>query len=261
MRRRLEPALRRLSSLPLVAAVAGGPAMAAEINLLSPAALRSAMSEIIPAFERSSTHKVKAVFGTAGALVLRIEKDEPADVGIVTGNQIDDLQKQGKIVAGSKVDIARVGIGVFTRRGAAKPDIGSVEAFKRTLLAAKSIAHIDPGTGAPSGVFIARLLSSLDIATQIKPKVKVLGAGTTIFRAVAEGDVDIAFGQVTEIMESPGVELIGPLPPEIQNYTSFAAGIVARSERRDTAKTLIGYLRSPPAATVMKAKGLEPAPN
>lgn len=259
MGRRLKSALRLL--LLAWAVVGGGPTMAADINVLSPAALRSSMNEILPEFEKSSRHKITAVFGTSGALVLRIQKDEPADLGIVTGSQIDDLQKQGKILAGSKVNIARVGIGIFTRRGASKPDIGSIEAFRRTLLAAKSIGHLDPGTGAPSGAFAARLLSSLDIAAEIKPKVKALGAGTTMFRAVAAGDVDIAFGQVTEIREQPDVELIGPLPSEIQNYTSFAAGIVARSEHRDAAKALISYLRSPSAATVMKAKGLEPALN
>jgi molybdate transport system substrate-binding protein len=235
--------------------------MAADISVLSPAALRSSMNEIMPAFETSSAHKIKIEFAPAGALVLRIQKDEPADVGIVTGSQVDDLQKQGKIVAGSKVNIARVGIGIFTRRGAEKPDIGSIEAFKRTLLAAKSIGHNDPADGAPSGAFAARLLSSLDIAAELKPKIKVLPAGAPMFRAVADGDVDIAFGQVTEIMEWPSVQLVGQLPSEIQNYTSFAAGIVALSERQEAAKQLIGFLKSPSATAVMKAKGLESAPN
>ena len=261
MRLPLKSALRLLSSLAVLSVVAGGSTMAADISVLSPAALRSSMDEIIPAFEKSSAHKTKMAFGPAGALVLRIQKDEPADVAIVTGSQVDDLQKQGKIVAGSKVNIARVGIGVFTRKGAQKPDIGSIEAFKRALLAAKSIGHHDPADGAPSGVFAARLLSSLDIAAELKPKIKVLPAGLPMFSAVAGGDIDIALGQITEILERPGLELIGPLPSQIQNYTAFAAGIVARSEQRDAAKSLIGFLRTSSATAVMKSKGLEPAQN
>jgi molybdate transport system substrate-binding protein len=259
--RRLKFALSLLALSSLLVVVAGEPAKATEIHVLSAAALRSSLNEILPDFERSSTYKTKAEFGTAGALVLRIEKDHQADVAIVTGGQIDQLQDQGKIIAGSKANIASVGIGIFTRRDALKPKIGSIEAFKRALLAAKSIGHIDPSAGAPSGAFVARLLSSLDIASDLKPKIKSLPTGPAMFRAVAGGDVDIAFGQVTEIMEWPSVQLVGPLPSAIQNYTSFAVGIVARSEHQDPAKSLISFLRSPSAAAVMKAKGLEPAQN
>jgi molybdate transport system substrate-binding protein len=138
-------------------------------------------------------------------------------VGIVTGSQIDDLQKQDKIVPGTKVNLARVGVGMFTRKGMSKPEIRSVEDFKRALLAAKAIGHFDPATGAPSGIFAARLLSNLDIATELKPKIKMFPQGTPIYRAVERGEVDFALGQITEIVGQPNVLFLGPLPKEIQN--------------------------------------------
>jgi len=235
------------------------PATSAELYVLSPTALRSSMQELIPQFESSSGHKIKVGYGPAGALARRIRQGEVLDVGIVTGAQIDDLQKQRKIMAGSKTNIARVGVGVFVRKGAAKPDIRSVEAFKRALLAAKTIGHFDPAGGAPSGILAARLLSSLDIGAELKSKIKVYPPGGSIYVAISKGEIQIGLGQITEIVAQPTAELVGPLPAKIQNYTLFAAGIAAVSKTQDAAKSLIDFLTSAAAARVMKAKGLEPS--
>jgi molybdate transport system substrate-binding protein len=169
---------------------------------------------------------------------------------------IDRLQSQGKVVAGDRVIIAKVGVGAFGRKGAAKPDISSVDGFKRSMLAAKSIAYPDPAGGGASGIYVASLLERLGIAAEMKPKTK-LSTLATLYESVASGEVEIGFNQISEILAQPTVELAGPLPPAIQNYTQFAAGIVTGSTQSDAARALISFLESPAAKTVLKAKGFE----
>ncbi len=216
------------------------------------------MIELIPKFEQSSGHKVTFDYGTVGGMTDRLQKGEAADVAIVSGPQIDVLEKQGKVAAGSRVNLAKVGIGVFVRKGAPKPDISSVEAFKRTLLAAKSIGYNDPAAGAPVSIYLIGALERLGIAAEMKPKTKVFQRRADRFEAVARGDVEIGFNQISEIVAAPGVELVGPLPAAIQNYTLFAAGIVVDSKQQDAGKALIQFISSPAAAAVMKTKGFEP---
>jgi len=227
----------------------------ADIKVLSAPPLRSAMSDLLPLFEKSSGHKVTIEYATVGPLVDRISKGEAADVLIVTKQPISSLQQQGKILSGSDVDIAKVGMAVEVRRGAPKPDITSIEAFKRTMLAASSIGYIDPMT-APGGAYIASLLERLGIAVDLKAKTKVYGPSGTE-AAVAAGEVEIGLSQVTIIAATPGVELVGRFPAEIQNFLQFAAGIVASSKQQDDAKMLIGFVSSPAAASVMRSKGFE----
>ena len=169
---------------------------------------------------------------------------------------IDQLQAQGKVVAGSRVNIAKVGVGVFVRKGAAKPDISSADAFKSSMLAARSIAYPDPAGGGASGIYVASLLERLGIAAEMKPKT-TLSTLETLYASVASGDVAIGFNQVSEILAQPTVELAGPLPSEIQNYTQFAPGIVTGSSQTDAARALVTFLSSPAAQTVLKAKGFE----
>jgi molybdate transport system substrate-binding protein len=237
----------------------GTVAGAAEIRVVSPASMQTAMDELVPEFEKSSGHKVMIAFGPVGAVADRIWKGEAADVAIVSRQQIEDLRKEGKIVEGSRVDLAKVGVGVAVRKGAAKPDLSSVEALKRALLDAKSIAYLDPASGAVSGTYVAGLLDRLGIAAQLKPKVKLITItpSATAFEVLAKGDVALQFGQITEIIAAPGVDFAGPLPAEIQNYTVFAAGIVAGSKQQEAGTALIRFLSSPAAAAVMKTKGLE----
>jgi len=169
---------------------------------------------------------------------------------------IDRLQAQGKVVAGSRVIIAKVGVGAFVRKGALKPDLSSADAFKRSMLAARSIAYPDPAGGGASGIYVASLLERLGIAAEMKPKTKLSTLGT-LYATIASGEAEIGFNQVSEILAQPTVELAGPLPPEIQNYTQFLPGIVAGSSQADAAKALVTFLYSPAAKTVLKAKGFE----
>jgi len=235
---------------------AGSTARAAEIKLLSASALHPAIDALIPDFEKSSGHKVTVAYGTAGAVADRVQKGEAADIVLSSVPMIDRLQAQGKVVAGDRVIIAKVGVGAFMRTGAAKPDISSADAFKRSMLAAKSIAYPDPAGGGASGIYVASLLERLGIAAEMKPKTK-LSPLATLYASIASGEVEIGFNQVSEILAQPTIELAGPLPPAIQNYTQFAPGIVTGSSQADAARPLVTFLSSPAAQTVLKARGFE----
>jgi len=239
-------------------AISASIANASEITLLYVGALRSSMTELIPTFEKSSGHTVKAEAGAAGAMVARIQKGEVVDVGIVTTAQIATLVTQGKIVSGTQVSIARVGMGIAMRKGAPKTDISSVEAFKRTLLAAKSIGHTDPASGASSAIYAGQMLARLDIAAELKPKIKLFASNALLYEAVANGDVELGFGQITEILAERRVDLVGPLPAPVQNISQFSAGVPANAKEPAAGKAFISFLTSPPAAAAMKAKGFEP---
>lgn len=231
-------------------------ARAAEVKLLSASALHPAIDALIPDFEKSSGHKITVAYGTAGAVADRVHKGEAADIVISSVPMIDRLQAQGKVVAGDRVIIAKVGVGAFVRKGSAKPDISSVDAFKRSMLAARSIAYPDPAGGGASGIYVASLLERLGIAAEMKSKTKLSTLGT-LYASVASGEVEIGFNQVSEILAQPTVELAGPLPPAIQNYTQFLPGIVTGSRQTDAARALVTFLYSPAAKTVLKAKGFE----
>jgi molybdate transport system substrate-binding protein len=258
--------MNRRSILSVSATIALGPALfgitagtiarAAEIRLLCADALRPAIDALIPDFEKFSGHKVTVAYGRLGAVADRVQKGEAADIVISSVPMIDRLQAQGKVVAGDRVIIAKVGVGVFVRKGAAKPDISSADAFKRSMLAARSIAYPDPAGGGASGIYVASLLERLGIAAEMKPKTK-LSTLETLYASVASGDVEIGFNQVSEILAQPTVELAGPLPSEIQNYTQFSPGIVTGSSQTDAARALVTFLSSPAAQTVLKAKGFE----
>jgi molybdate transport system substrate-binding protein len=216
------------------------------------------MAVLIPQFEQSSGHKVVFDFnGAIGAMADRVQKGEAADVVIVSGLQIETLEKQGKVVSGSRADIAKVGVGIFVRKGAPKPDISSVDAFKRTMLAAKSIGWNDPAAGAPVSIYMIGVLEQLGIAEVMKPKTAVFKERSERFAAVARGDVEIGFNQISEIIVAPGVDLVGPLPAPIQNYTLFAGGTVATSKQQEAAKALIRFISSPAAQATWKAKGFD----
>lgn len=234
-----------------------GLAGAEEIKLLHATALHAALKDVVPRFEKASGHKVVVQYATAGLITGRIQKDEPADVGIVTTAQAENLRKQGKLVGDSLVVVGKVATGVYVPKGAPKPDITSVDAFKRALLNARAVAHADPAGGGASGIYAAGLIQRLGLAEQLKPKIRLYPGAAVIFPAVARGEADIAIGQVSEILDFPDVDLVGPLPTEIQNYTEFTAGIVASSKRVDAAKALIAFIRTPESRALMKTRGFE----
>ena len=230
-------------------------AKATEIKLLSAVALHPAIDALVPDFENSSGHKVSVAYGTAGDVAERVQKGEPVDLVITATARIDQLQAQGKVVAGDRTIIAKVGVGAFIRKGSAKPDISSADTFKRSMLAARSIAYPDPAGGGASGIYVAKLLERLGIAAEMKLKTKLLPPTEALYRSVASGDVEIGFNQISEILAQPTIELAGPLPLTIQNYTQFTPGIVTGSSKADAATALVTFLSSPPSQAVLKAKG------
>jgi molybdate transport system substrate-binding protein len=232
-------------------ALLSGPVGAAEIKIMYPPPMRTMLSELIPQFERASGHQAVVTYESSWLLVGRIQKGEIPDVAFLTARQADDLIRDGKIAR--RVDVARSSIGIAVRAGAPKPDIGSVEAFKRTLLAAKSFARNE---GADSGVFMAGLLERLGIADAMKAKSTLVRQGF-VAELVAKGEVEMAAQQMPELMTVAGVEAT-PLPPEIQHAIVFSAALPAEAKVPEAVDALIKFVSSPAAAIVIKAKGLEP---
>jgi len=239
--------------------LSGSPlAHAAQIKVIGGSAVIPAMAELIPRFEQSSGHKVRADFdGAIGAMTDRVRKGEVADVVIVSGAQIDALVDEGRVVPGSRSDIAKVGVGVFIRKGAQKPDISTVEAFKQFLSAAKSIGYNDPTAGAPVSLYLIELFDRLGIAAETKPKTVVFTQRSERFEAIARGDVEIGFNQISEIVAAPGVDLVGPLPAAVQRYTLFSSGIVANGREQTAGRELIAFISSLQARGVWQSKGFE----
>ncbi len=233
-------------------------AAAAEIKVLTAGAMREVVLAAIPEFEQATGHKVVVQNATAGALRQRIDAGEPVDVAVITPAALDELAAKGRIVPGSRVDLARVGVGVVIKLGAPLPEIGTVEAFKRTLLAAKSVAYIDPESGGSSGIYVARMLERLGIADAIRPKA-VLVRGGYVAERVIKGEAEIGLHQISEILAVKDARLVGPLPAEIQNYTTYAAAIGAATTDAAAAKALIAILAGPSVETMLKARSMERA--
>jgi molybdate transport system substrate-binding protein len=232
------------------------PASAADINVLTAGAMRGVLAELLPRFEADTGHKVSLDNATAGALAQRIEGGEAFDVAVITPKVIDGLTGNGKIVPGSRVDVAKVGIGVAVKEGAPLPDIATVEGFRRMLLAARSVAYIDPKAGGSSGIYFDGLLDRLGIAGEIRPRAK-LKQGGYVAELVANGEAEVAVHQISEIVPVKGVVLVGPLPAEVQNFTTYTAAIGANAKDAAAAKALVERLAGPAAGPILKAKGME----
>ncbi|HEX2653870.1 MAG TPA: molybdate ABC transporter substrate-binding protein [Xanthobacteraceae bacterium] len=233
-------------------------ALASEVKVLTAGAFKQVVLALAPEFESQTGHKVVIQNETVGALVKRIGEGEAFDIAILSPGAIDDLAKNGKMTAGSKAVIAKVGVGVVVKEGAPRPDIGTVDGFKRALLEAKSVAYIDPAAGGSSGIYVSGLLQRLGIADQIKPKAKLIPGGA-VAEHIAKDEAEIGVHQISEILPVKGVTLVGPLPAEIQNYTVYAAGVGASAKDPAAAAALIKVLTGPNATAVLKAKGMEPA--
>jgi molybdate transport system substrate-binding protein len=240
-------------------AVASVPARsgAVDITCFAPRALQTTVTELAAQFEKSSGHKITIVYASAGGLTERLQKDDFADLAIVSDTQIDNFEKQGKIVAGSKVALAKVGVALMVRRGAKKPDVRSVDAFKKSMLEARSITHTDPKYGGPAGTYMVELFDKLGIGPEMKAKTKLVAPAARLYNTIINGEAEIGFDQLTQIVAERKVMFAGVLPASIQNYTRFSAGITAASKEQHVARMLIAFLSSPAAVTVMKAKGFE----
>lgn len=230
-------------------------ANAAEIKVLAGSAIQPVMNDIVPAFERISGHRVVFDYGTVGGMAQRVQKGERADLAVVSGPQMDALQTDGKILAGTRLDLGKTGVGVFVRKGDPKPDISSVESFKSAMLAAKSIGYNEPAAGAPVSIYLIGLFERLGVADQMMRKTVAFKERAERFGAVARGDVEIGFNQISEIIAVPAVDLVGPLPEAIQNYTLLSIACLANSEQQDAAKALVRYLSTPEVVATFRSRG------
>jgi molybdate transport system substrate-binding protein len=216
--------------------------------------MRAVINELGPQFERATGNKLAIQYEVVGVLKRQIDAGEAFDVAILSPPLIDDLVKAGKIAAATRADIARAGMGVIVRAGASKPDIGSADAFKRALLNAKSISYAKEGA---ITTYVASLFERLGIAEQMKAKTKYAAAGDNA-QFVAADEAELGIIIISGILSVPGVELLGPLPPELQNYIVYTGGVGAAAKQGEASKALITFLKAPAAVPVLKAKGMEP---
>ncbi len=229
-------------------------ARAAEVKVLCIPGMKAALETLLPQFERDSGDKVTINYEIYPSQKQRIEAGD-FDVAIFATPQIDDLNKQGRTVAATTADIARTSIGVAVKSGAAKPDIGSEEAFKRTLLDAKSITYTKESQ---TGVYLTKQIERLGLTDAIKDKLKLQPSGAMTTPAVAKGEAELGIVLVSDILATPGVDLVGQLPASLQNYVMQTAALGATARQPASGEALIKYLTSPAAGAVFKAKGLEP---
>jgi len=232
-------------------------AFGSEIKVFCTQALTGVMAELGPQFERETGNKLVYTYGATGGLVARVNNGEAFDVIIGTKAAVENLAKAGKVLDQSRKDIALAGVGVAVRVGAPHPDISSVEAFKRTLLNAKSIAYTNPADGGASGIYVAELIKKFGMADQLAPKTKLAKGGTSSGTLVASGDAELAMQMISELIPVTGVEIAGPLPAEIQSFTVMSVGMSAAADQT-SAKKLTAFLSSPAIAPVLREKGLEP---
>lgn len=230
----------------------------AELKVLSAIGMRLVMEDLGPKFERTSGHELAITFAVGGVIVKRVQDGETADVVMLPRPGIESLAKNSKLVAGSQVVLARSAIGVSVRNGAPKPDISSLEAFKRTLLVAKSITYSNPALGGASGVHFDKVLDRLGIANEIKPKTVFSKIPGEVGQLVANGEAEIAVHQIQELISVSGIEIVGPLPDDLQDTIVFSGAIMTGAKEAAAGKALIDYLRTPEAAAAIKAKGMDP---
>lgn len=235
---------------------------AAEVHVMISGGLSAAYNALVPEFEKATGNKVVTAYGpsmgtTVNAIPMRLGRGEPADVLILVGYALDDLIKQGKAVQGSRVDIVNSKIGVAVKAGAPKPDIASADAVKRALLSAKSVAYSDSA----SGVYVStEMFDKLGIAADMKDKAKKIPA-TPVAEIVAKGEAELGLQQISELKPIAGVDIVGPLPDELQKITVFSAGIATGSKEPEAGKALIKFLASPAARETIINSGLEPIEN
>jgi molybdate transport system substrate-binding protein len=233
---------------------AAGAANAAEIKVLCSNGLKAVVEELVPRFERATGNTVVLQYGPSTQLEKRIDAGEPFDLAVLTTALVDEEIKAGKLAADSRTTIARSGLGLSIRAGAKKPDIGTVDAFKKALLGATSITYARQGaSAAPFEALVARL----GLAAQLKPKYVLRDTASQVGEVVADGTVELGVAPVSEILPVKGVALAGPFPRDIQSYVEMTAGVSASAKEQAAAKSLIAFLIAPANLAVIKAKGME----
>jgi molybdate transport system substrate-binding protein len=222
------------------------------LTILSGGAMRPLLAEAVPLFERAHSVKADVRFALTSVLAKEIEEGAVFDLAVLPRPELDALAAMAAIAPGTQTDIARSAVGLAVRQGRPKPDISSVEALQRALLAARSIAYSD----GPSGAYVAGLLQRLGIAEAMRPKTKL--TSRPVAELVASGEAELGMQQIVAILPVKGANLVGPLPSELQNVIVYAAGIAAAAANPDGAAAFIGFMAAPEALLIMRAKGLEP---
>jgi molybdate transport system substrate-binding protein len=247
----------RALAMTLALLLTAGSAQAAEIDAMVTTAMKAALDDIVPSFERSNGHIVRVVYGPSGGLARRFNAGEPADLIVVGSEVLDELIKQGK-VAPERTDIARTGIGIAVRKGAPRPDVSTPEALKRALLAAKSVGHTAPAGGGVTAVHLLKMFEKLGIAAEVAAKTKLAAGGPSgrVSVLVSSGEAEIGMQLVSELMSNPEVEVIGMLPDELQLMIVTSGGITMGAKQPEAARALIRHLATPAAAAIYKTKGL-----
>jgi len=234
-------------------------AQAADMKVISGGAFKQVLNDLLREYTKETGQKADVTYQTVGQhLKLIAAGQEQFDVAVLTPEAIDALTSEGKVVPGSRADLAKTGVGVVVKAGTPLPDISTVDAFKRTLLAAKSVAYIDPKAGGSSGIYVAKLLERLGIAKEVNAKA-VLVHGGEVATHVVDGEAEIGIHQISEILPVKGAVLVGPLPDAIQNFTIYAAGVGSAAGDRAAASALVKFLSGPHALPIIKSKGMEPA--
>jgi molybdate transport system substrate-binding protein len=229
-------------------------AQPADIKVISSAAVKDVLVELVPTFEKANGHNVTVTWAGTEAITRRIGEGEIVDLVLIAAPNIDKLIADGKLAAGSRADVARSGIGVALRSGLPRPEISSGDALKQAVLAARSVAY----SSGPSGFYLADLFKRMGIADQIKDKVKQTPSGVQVGEVVARGEADLGFQQVSELLHLKGIQYLGPLPADIQHVTVFSAGLHTASPTPDAARALVRFLTSPEAAPTIRNAGMEP---
>jgi molybdate transport system substrate-binding protein len=243
----------------LVAAAAcglllSGAVQAAELKVLASGAVKEAYTELFPQFEKSSGHKIAITWAGTVDIKKKIEAGEVYDVVVIAAPEMDGFVKDGKIAAGSKVDLVKSGVGVAVKAGAPKPDVSSGDALKKALVAAKSVGY----SQGPSGVYMVSLFEKMGIADQVKAKAKITTPGVPVATLIRGGEAEIGFQQVSELIHETGIDFIGALPNDIQRITTFSGGIHSASKEQAAAKALQSFLTAPARADTLKKHGLSP---
>lgn len=250
--------IHALVAVGLIAAGTAG-ARAAEVHVMISGGLTAAFKELVPEFEKATGNSVKVAYGpsmgtTPQAIPMRLSRGEPADVLIMVGDALSDLIGKGEAVAGSRVDIADSPIGVAVKAGAARPDIATPAALKAALLAARSVAYSDSASGVYVG---SELFAKLGVTDAMKDKARAIPA-TPVGEIVAKGEAELGFQQISELRPVKGIDIVGPLPPELQKITVFSAGLAAHAPQPEAGRALIAFLASKQAAPVIGTTGLVP---
>jgi molybdate transport system substrate-binding protein len=229
-------------------------ANAAEIKVLCSNGIRAVVEELVPRFERDTKNKVTLLFEPSTRLKSRIEAGEPFDLTVLTPALIDEVIKSGKVAAGSRTVLARSGLGISIRSGARKPDVSTVDAFKRALVAARSITYAVQGASAAP---FEALVDKLGLTAQLKPKYNLRDTAAQVGEAVSSGTVELGVAPVSEILPVKGVELVGPFPADIQSYVVMVGGVGTNAKDKSAAKSLLDFVTAPANLPVIKAKGME----